>query len=208
VKLTPHPVIKLPSTDELKVLAEKFGAEKLADILRIREEKIHAEKTDPYRHGYEPFHWKAADDLLKQYQELLVLGGNRAGKTEWAAKRVVAAMVNSPNARVWCLHTTSKSSIEMQQNIIWKYIPPEFKTLKKGRVTNVQYSQKNGFSDGTNVTFLIMPKKSELSRVVSAILSGATNLSPWIGLKRYVIVSLPAEADSLTRLLPFLAIPM
>lgn len=149
MKLTPHPVIKLPSTDELKVLAEKFGAEKLADILRIREEKIHAEKTDPYRHGYEPFHWKAADDLLKQYQELCVLGGNRAGKTEWAAKRVVAAMVNSPNARVWCLHTTSKSSIEMQQNIIWKYIPPEFKTLKKGRVTNVQYSQKNGFSDGT-----------------------------------------------------------
>lgn len=149
MKLTPHPVIKLPSTEELKALAEKLGVEKLADLLRLRESKINAEKTDPYRHGYEPFHWKDADALLKQYQEICVLGGNRAGKTEWAAKRVVAAMVNIPNAKVWCLHTTSKSSIEMQQNVIWKYLPPEFKSLKKGRITNIQYSQKNGFSDGT-----------------------------------------------------------
>ncbi len=149
MNLTPHPVIRLPSTDELKALKEKLGAEKLAEILRIREEKILAEKQDPYRHGYEPFHWKAADDFLQQYQEVCVLGGNRAGKTEWAAKRVVAAMVNIPNARVWCLHTTSQSSIQMQQNVIWKYLPPEFKGLKKGRVTNIQYTQKNGFSDGT-----------------------------------------------------------
>lgn len=149
MKLTTHPVIKLPSTDELKVLANKLGSEELARILRIREEKIVAEKQDPYRHGYEPFHWAAADELLTHHQELCVLGGNRAGKTEWAAKRIVAAMVNAPNARVWCLHTTSQSSIQMQQNVIWKYIPPEFKGLKKGRVTNIQYSQKNGFSDGT-----------------------------------------------------------
>jgi hypothetical protein len=149
VKLTPHPVIKLPTTEELRILTSKVGAEEVARILRIREEKIVAEKTDPYRHGYEPFHWKDADDLLNTHQELCVLGGNRAGKTEWAAKRIVAAMVNIPNARVWCLHTTSPSSIQMQQNVIWKYIPAEYKTLKKGKVTNVQYSQKNGFSDGT-----------------------------------------------------------
>lgn len=149
MKLTPHPVIKLPSTEELRILTSKLGAEEVARILRIREEKIVAEKTDPYRHGYEPFHWKDADDLLKVHQELCVLGGNRAGKTEWAAKRIVAAMVNTPNARVWCLHTTSPSSIQMQQNVIWKYIPAEYKNLKKGKVTNVQYSQKNGFSDGT-----------------------------------------------------------
>ena len=149
MKLTPHPVLRLPSTEDLKALAQKHGAEKLADILRIREEKILAEKTDPYRHGYEPFHWKDADELLSRHQEICVLGGNRAGKTEWAAKRVVSAMVNIPNARVWCLHTTSQSSIQMQQNVIWKYLPPEFKSLKKGRVTNIQYTQKNGFSDGT-----------------------------------------------------------
>lgn len=149
MKLTPHPVIKLPNNEELKQLAQKLGSDELARILRIREEKILAEKTDPYRHGYEPFHWMAADELLKGHQELCVLGGNRAGKTEWAAKRIVSTMINVPNARVWCLHTTSPSSIQMQQNVIWKYIPAEYKTLKKGKVTNVQYSQKNGFSDGT-----------------------------------------------------------
>ena len=149
MKLSPHPVIKLPSNEELKQLAQKLGSDELARILRIREEKILAEKTDPYRHGYEPFHWGAADALLKDHQELCVLGGNRAGKTEWAAKRIVSTMINVPNARVWCLHTTSPSSIQMQQNVIWKYIPAEYKSLKKGKVTNVQYSQKNGFSDGT-----------------------------------------------------------
>ena len=149
MNLTPHPVLKIPTPEDIKKLTEKVGVAEVARILRIREEKISAEKTDPYRHGYEPFHWKDADAFLKQYQEICVLGGNRAGKTEWAAKRVVSTMVNTPNARVWCLHTTSKSSIEMQQNVIWKYLPPEFKSLKKGRVTNIQYSQKNGFSDGT-----------------------------------------------------------
>lgn len=149
MKLSPHPVLKIPSPEDLRNLTEKVGAEEVARILRIREEKIVAEKTDPYRHGYEPFHWKEADAFLKVYQEICVLGGNRAGKTEWAAKRVVSTMVNTPNARIWCLHTTSKSSIEMQQNVIWKYLPPEYKSLKKGRVTNIQYSQKNGFSDGT-----------------------------------------------------------
>lgn len=149
MKLTQHPVLKVPTPEELRLLTEKVGADEVARILRIREEKIVAEKTDPYRHGYEPFHWKEADEILKHHQEICVLGGNRAGKTEWAAKRVVSTMVNIPNARVWCLHTTSKSCIEMQQNVIWKYLPPEFKSLKKGRVTNIQYTQKNGFSDGT-----------------------------------------------------------
>ena len=74
MNLTPHPVIRLPSTEELKALKDRLGAEKLAEILRIREEKILAEKQDPYRHGYEPFHWKAADDFLQQYRRCACWG--------------------------------------------------------------------------------------------------------------------------------------
>ena len=127
-KPTPHPVIKMP---DIKMLVERLGLEKTAEILELREDKILAESLDPYRHGFEPEHWKDADALLKDKQEILVLGGNRAGKTEWMAKRVIQTLINKEKAMVWCLHTTQKSSIQMQQNVVWKYMPPELKNCKK-----------------------------------------------------------------------------
>jgi phage terminase large subunit-like protein len=154
---TPHPVLIAPSLDDIRRMTEKYGAEQVAKILTLREDKILAEKLDPYRHGFDLPHWGEADQLLKDNAELLVLGGNRASKTEWAAKRIVQTLINIPEARVWCLHTTNKSSIEMQQNVIYKYLPSEFKELRKNKVTNVQYTQKNGFSDGT----FILPNKSQ-----------------------------------------------
>jgi phage terminase large subunit-like protein len=45
----------------------------------------------------------------------------------------------------------------MQQNVIYKYLPSEFKDLKKNKIQNVQYTQKNGFSDNT----FILPNKSQ-----------------------------------------------
>ncbi len=146
-----------PTQDEMVELSKIHGPDKLAEILQLREDKILAEKLDPYRHGYEPFHWKDADKLLETSTEVLVMGGNRAGKTEWAAKRIVQLLCSKPDARVWCLHTTDKSSIQMQQNIIYKYLPAEYKNVKKSKITNVQYSQKNGFSDGS----FVLPNRSQ-----------------------------------------------
>ena len=154
---TPHPVLLTPTQDEIKSMAEKFGVEKTAEILSLREDKILAEKLDPYRHGFDLPHWKEADNLLKDNAEMLVLGGNRASKTEWAAKRVVQTLINIKDARVWCLHTTNNSSIQMQQNVIYKYLPSEYKELRKNKIQNVQYTQKNGFSDNT----FILPNKSQ-----------------------------------------------
>lgn len=157
MNLSPHPILILPSAEEVKKLVEKLGEEKVLDILNLREDKILAEKLDPYRHGFDLPHWKEADTLLKENNEVLILGGNRASKTEWAAKRVVQTLINKPDARVWCLHTTNQSSIQMQQNVIHKYLPSEFKELKKNKVQNVSYTQKNGFSDNT----FILPNKSQ-----------------------------------------------
>ena len=41
---TPHPILVTPSEDDIKKLAEKVGAEKVAEILNLREDKILAEK--------------------------------------------------------------------------------------------------------------------------------------------------------------------
>lgn len=151
IKMSEHPVLKKPDAETIKALVEKNGVDYVTQLIQLREDKINAEKEDPYRHGYEPFHWAEADKILKEKDELLILGGNRAGKTEYAAKRAIFTLVNKPNAIVWCIHTTSMSSVQMQQNVIWKYIPNEYKTMKKGRITNIQYSLKNGFSNNSFV---------------------------------------------------------
>lgn len=154
---TPHPILVSPTQEDIKRIVDKYGEDKAAELLTLREDKILAEKLDPYRHGFDLPHWKEADKMLKENNEILVLGGNRASKTEWAAKRVVQTLINMKDARVWCLHTTNQSSIQMQQNVIYKYLPSEYKDLKKNKIQNVSYTQKNGFSDNT----FILPNKSQ-----------------------------------------------
>ena len=194
-KPTPHPVMRMP---DLKMLVEKVGLEKTAEILELREDKILAEKLDPYRHGFEPDHWKDADALIKDKQELLVLGGNRAGKTEWMAKRVIQTLINKDKAMVWCLHTTQKSSIQMQQNVIWKYMPPELKNLKKSKVTNIAYSQKNGFSEesfilpnGSQCVFMNYAQKRDVIEGGECDLIWCDELVPmdWVETLRYRLVT-------------------
>jgi len=157
MQLSKHPIIHLPSEAEIVELATTLGSDGAVQVLKRREEKIQAEQNDPYRHGYEPESWVDADKLLMSGNELLIMGGNRAGKTEYAAKRVMQLLCTRPNSRIWCLHTTSQTSIQMQQAVIWKYMPPEFKTAKKTKVTNIQYSQKNGFTDAT----FVLPNRSQ-----------------------------------------------
>ena len=82
---TPHPA--LPPLTKSEMLS--MSAEKILAYYETREEAIAQEKDDPYRHGFELDTWKRADDQLKTHSEILVMGGNRAGKSEWAAKRVV-----------------------------------------------------------------------------------------------------------------------
>ncbi len=150
-KPAPHPVIPAPTPEDIRRMVDTKGLDETVRILQLREDKIVAEQRDPYRHGYEPKHWKEADQLLLKHRELLINGGNRAGKTEYAAKRVVQLLVANKGTRVWCLHTTSMSSIQMQQNVIFKYLPPEWQRLRKTKVTNMSYTQKNGFSENTFV---------------------------------------------------------
>ena len=91
---TEHPVLILPSEDMMRDYADrgKEGLDELARLLEKREELIKLEKDDPYRYGFEPDHWKDADELWNGVSELLIQGGNRAGKSEFAAKRIVEMM--------------------------------------------------------------------------------------------------------------------
>ena len=89
---TPHPA--LPPLTKSEMLS--MSPEAILAYWEKREQAIKLEKDDPYRHGFELDTWKRADDQLKTHAEILVMGGNRAGKSFWAAKRVVQSLVETP----------------------------------------------------------------------------------------------------------------
>ena len=151
-KQTPHPVHPLVTQDMASaILEQEDGEKKLREVLEKREEIIRLEEADPYRFGFEPDHWKHSRELVKKSDELAILGGNRSGKTEFCAKMTVEKMLEIPKARVWSFHTTHQSSLQVQQPAVYKYLPVEYRNIKKSKVTNVSYTQKNGFSDNTFV---------------------------------------------------------
>lgn len=202
LRVREHPLLPLPLPAEIETIMElPGGAESLTDALNKREELIDLVESDAYTHGMELPHWLDADRLLYEtpgVSELLVLGGNRAAKSEWAGKRVVKTVVLKPKAVAWCLHTTNDSSIEMQQPIIFKYLPKEWVHAKKTAVTNILYSVKNGFADGklvgpngAQIIFKNYAQKPDVIEGGECDMIWADELVPldWIRTLRYRIVT-------------------
>jgi phage terminase large subunit-like protein len=147
---TPHPILPVLEPAELaRLMTSADGPQLYAQWFNKRERLIELSIQEPYLYGFELPHWKLVDELWSDtVDEILLLGGNRAAKSEYAAKRTVQTLVDKPRATAWCLQTTNESSIEYQQPLIWKYLPSHWKAARKTHVTNISYSVKNGFADG------------------------------------------------------------
>jgi hypothetical protein len=171
---TPHPVVpeilvEGRSPDGRIVLVHEgrrvaASEEQFLAIHRQREEQIARMAEDPWRYGWLNPAWARADaafaSLREQFPkgvtELLILGGNRSGKSRYFARRAMQHLVNKPGAKVWCLQSTEAASIQNQQPYLWEYLPAEWKPmasgkLKKGAVANITYSQKGGFTENSFV---------------------------------------------------------
>lgn len=135
-----------------------MGPESLELALSKREELIKLSKEDPLRHGIELREWGRARQLLEEYTELLLMGGARASKSEFAAKWMTELGVNSPGKSLAFLHSSERSSINQQQRYVYRMLPPEWRDIGKvGRTTNVTFTVKNGFSANT----FILPNGSQ-----------------------------------------------
>jgi hypothetical protein len=148
-----HPVWELPSVGQVQALLLKgeAGLVYLKQLLDQRRKRICLEEADPFAHGIIPPSWQLADRLIASRLEcniLLILGGNRASKTEYAARKVIEILRQREKRVAWCFQSNVKNSIEMQQPRIWRYMPPEWKGVKRGEVAYVSYKQATGFSDG------------------------------------------------------------
>lgn len=137
---------------------EEQGVERVQEWLHdYFYKKLRPSYIDPYRHCVIPDHWKDAGELLAGNDRMLVSGGNRSGKTQFAAHYVMQLLMGKPDSRVACFSMTAASSIRDQQPAVFGHIPLEFKGIKKTKTTNINYSQKNGFTDGT----FILPNGSQ-----------------------------------------------
>lgn len=155
----PHPSIPLLSEDILARLDEKLRKQYIAN----RREMIMLTQEDPLNYGYEPEIWRIADEQQRILREKfpvgvieeLDLGGNRASKSERAAKRMMQLLRDKPGARVWCLQSKEDISRIAQQGLFWKYMPREWKRetgkFKQGVTTKINYTVATGFSDNNFV---------------------------------------------------------
>jgi len=181
---TPHPVIPEPTREQINRLAARLNiSPALAAQMAWtkRQESIRNEKHDPFTFGWEPPIWKVVDALfgvawidqdwaerMRQHltfkhpvKAVLILGGQRGSKSEYASKRVVKILRSGEGRRAWALHTNNRMSIEYQQPLVRKYFAPELRRLKPIRTatTYINYSGKNGFADGR----FILPNLSDCS---------------------------------------------
>src|SRR5262245_31565203 len=119
---TPHPVLALPTAAQ----AVAMGEAAWRDAMVRREEIIAREKIDPFGNCWEPPIWKVCDALLgfpwvdadwaermrqhlgfnKPVTILLINGGNRAGKSQYAANRSMRILRLREAAKAWALHST------------------------------------------------------------------------------------------------------
>lgn len=178
ISKTDHPILPLPRPREAAARGEAWWVE----AIRRREKAIRREQADPLRHGWEPPIWKVCDALIgfprpepdwteiaerirqrlkfrRLIKILLILGGNRSGKSEYIAKRTCQLVSWNKKKRVWMFHSTERMSIEYQQPLIWKYLPPEIKKVVRSAVAYISFSLKNGFSDGR----VVLPSESDIS---------------------------------------------
>ena len=160
---TPHPILRLPTVEE----TEEMGPAAWIETITKREKLIAREKEDPLAHGWEPSIWRICDYLLgfpwvdqekaaavrqalgfnRALDVLLINGGNRSGKSFYAAKRVMQMLQYINEARAWCFHESNQNSVEYQHPLMWNFLPPDQRKKTRTTTAYISYNQKYGFSD-------------------------------------------------------------
>jgi hypothetical protein len=142
---TKHPIIQ-PPTDEQIVLLGKNDPQLLADLHRVHEGRIQSSIDEPLKHGFDLDGWKRMQTGLEQYNECLVLGGNRSGKTTGCAKMVMQAVTESMDGHIVCFSQNADTSVKVQQAAIWEMMPKEFRKKTKSIDGYINFSMQNGFT--------------------------------------------------------------
>lgn len=173
---TQWPTRHNPTEAEIAAFVTGFpaGIQKAYDIVRQwhdrREEQIQLEALDPATHGWESPSmqivrqllmgtYRAPDGSTHQADDLLFLGGNRSGKTTGGAKLVNERIGRKANAVARCWSQNEQKSIDDQQPVLWQFLPPKLRPIKKlpgDQHTKISYNRATGFSEN----IYVLPNRS------------------------------------------------
>jgi hypothetical protein len=103
--------------------------------------------------------WTKVKHYLKDRNEALISGGNRASKTQIGAYFIVKAAVENPNSEIFCFCQTAEVSIRQQQSAVYDWLPAEYKSKQTSSNAYISYKRKTGFTDSS----LILPNGSRIS---------------------------------------------
>ena len=134
-----------PSDEEIVWLLENDRAT-LEHLHRVYEDRIKWAVEDPLNLGFELNGWTRIRDGLYNTNEVLVLGGNRSGKTTGCAKIVMEAVTKNNDGHVVCFSQNADTSVKVQQAAIWEMMPKEFKKKTKSIEGYINFSMQNGFT--------------------------------------------------------------
>ena len=85
---------------------------------------------DPLNCGFKMPHWEKADGLVTgddATNELIVLGGNRSGKTIYGARSVVRAAIENPGATIFIFSQNAEVSVRQVQAAVYAWRPPDLR---------------------------------------------------------------------------------
>jgi hypothetical protein len=103
--------------------------------------------------------WDTFCELMRKFlgfaravKALLIMGGNRAAKSEYAAKRSMMIAAEKENANIYAMHMSEPRSKRDQQPLFWKYMPQEWQVQMAGLVAYIKYKKKTGFAENSFIT--------------------------------------------------------
>jgi hypothetical protein len=171
----PCPLLPLFTPEQvLTLLAKPDGPAALDAHWEKRRRLIALAQNDPLRHEPEPDFWLDARKAVEEhFRALIILGGNRSGKSWLCAKLAVEALVQHPGTRILAVSEDETASVETQQKIIWHYLPPEIRggchnKRDPSGIFYVNYTEANGFSERKLVLPLPAGYTGEPSRLIFA----------------------------------------
>ena len=136
-----HPVLESPTDEEM--------VEMEVDELLVFHQQYHAAiknaQDDPLKYGFRMPHWDYADQCLTgedQTDELVVLGGNRSGKTIYGARTIIRAALDNPGSLIFAFAQNAEVSIRQIQGAVYDWLPPELRRKQTTEGAYISFKRK------------------------------------------------------------------
>jgi hypothetical protein len=152
-----HPVLSPPSSTQLA----QMDPPAVLSLHQAYHAAIRNAVEDPLRCGFHMPHWGVADSLVSgegATNELIVLGGNRSGKTIFGARSIIRAALQNPGSLIFAFAQNAEVSIRQVQAAVYDWLPPELRKTSRSKGHYISYKRQTGFSGAS----IIFPNGSQI----------------------------------------------